>query len=66
MMTDRNAMKPCRKRGSMLRAFLADESGTTAIEYALIAAGIFLAIVTVISQVGSAVNNLFTEVNDAV
>jgi Flp pilus assembly pilin Flp len=37
----------------MLKSFLADESGATAIEYGLIAAGIALAIIEVIYALGT-------------
>ena len=39
-------------------AFLADESGATAIEYGLIAAGIAVAIITVTRGVGSKLNTI--------
>lgn len=48
-----------------LRDFLSNESGTTAIEYALIAAGISVAIVAAITNIGSSVTNLFTSVRNA-
>jgi len=48
-----------------LRSFLADESGTTAIEYALIASGIAGAIFAVFGQLGSTVTNLFINVKNA-
>ena len=44
-------------------AFLADESGATAIEYGLIAAGISLAIIAVVNGLGSTLNDKFTSVN---
>ena len=47
----------------MLRAFLADESGATAIEYGLIAAGISLAIIAVIDGLGTRLNTKFTSIN---
>lgn len=43
--------------------FLKDESAATAIEYALIAAGIALAIVTAVNGLGTAVNSQYTAVN---
>jgi pilus assembly protein Flp/PilA len=43
--------------------FLSDESGATAIEYGLIAAGIALAIITVVNGLGSNLNGVFTSVN---
>jgi pilus assembly protein Flp/PilA len=42
--------------------FVKDESGATAIEYGLIAAGIGVAIVTVVGGVGDELNTLFTTV----
>jgi pilus assembly protein Flp/PilA len=39
-----------------LADFLADESGATAIEYGLIAAGIAIAIVAAVQAVGTALN----------
>ena len=42
--------------------FWSDETGGTAIEYALIASGIFLAIVSVVGQVGTSLNAVFTSV----
>ncbi len=43
--------------------FLSDESGATAIEYGLIAAGIALAIIAVVNGLGTNLNNVFTSVN---
>jgi pilus assembly protein Flp/PilA len=47
----------------MLKAFLADESGATAIEYGLIAAGISLAIIAAVNGIGSKLNTRFTSIN---
>jgi pilus assembly protein Flp/PilA len=47
---------------TMLYRFLQDQSGVTAIEYALIAAGIGIAIAVVVVNVGSALVNIFTTV----
>jgi pilus assembly protein Flp/PilA len=46
--------------------FLHDESGATAIEYALIAAGIALAIITAVNSVGTSVSGILTSVSLAV
>ncbi|PSO14509.1 Flp family type IVb pilin [Bradyrhizobium sp. MOS003] len=46
-----------------LKNFLADESGATAIEYGLIAAGIALAIITVVNGMGSKLNSKFTAIS---
>jgi pilus assembly protein Flp/PilA len=46
-----------------LRRFLADESGATAIEYGLIAAGIALAIIAVVNGLGAKLNTKFSSIN---
>ena len=43
--------------------FLADESGATAIEYGLIAAGISIAIIAVVNGLGSNLNTKFNSIN---
>ena len=43
--------------------FLKDESGATAIEYGLIAAGIALAIIAVVNGLGTNLNDKFTSIN---
>jgi len=43
--------------------FLKDESGATAIEYGLIAAGISVAIITVVNTLGSNLQGTFTNVS---
>jgi pilus assembly protein Flp/PilA len=45
--------------------FVRDEQGATAIEYALIAAGISVAIVAIVQGVGSTLVLTFTSVNTA-
>lgn len=45
--------------------FLNDESGATAIEYGLIAAGIALAIIAVVNGLGGTLNDKFTSVNSS-
>jgi pilus assembly protein Flp/PilA len=47
----------------MLSKFLSDESGATAIEYGLIAAGIALAIIAAVKGVGTALTTTFTGVS---
>jgi pilus assembly protein Flp/PilA len=49
----------------MFAKFLSDERGATAIEYGLIAAGISVAIITVVAAVGSGLNTTFTSVQTA-
>lgn len=48
-----------------LRALLADDRGATAIEYALIASLIALALVTVLGTLGSRLSQEFSEVSSA-
>ncbi len=45
--------------------FLSDNSGATAIEYGLIAAGIALAIIAVVNGLGTNLNGMFTSVNNS-
>jgi pilus assembly protein Flp/PilA len=49
----------------LLLNFLTDESGATAIEYALIAAGIALAIIATVNGVGSKLNTTFASINSS-
>ena len=52
----------------MKRCFLkllSDESGATAIEYGLIAAGISLAIIAVVNGLGTNLNAQFTSINSS-
>jgi len=50
---------------SLISSFCKDESGATAIEYGLIAAGISVAIITVVGTLGSKLNTVFTSVATA-
>jgi len=45
--------------------FLSDDSGATAIEYGLIAAGISLAIIAVVNGLGSNLNGMFSSINSS-
>jgi pilus assembly protein Flp/PilA len=45
--------------------FVNDESGATAIEYGLIAAGIAVAIITVVQTIGTNLNVKFSSISDA-
>lgn len=47
----------------ILNRFLADESGATAIEYGLIAAGIAVAIITIVPTIGTKLDGIFTKVS---
>lgn len=49
----------------LLSRFLRDQSGATAIEYCIIAAGISIVIVVAVNGIGSALNNTFTSVNSS-
>jgi pilus assembly protein Flp/PilA len=48
---------------SKVFAFLKNESGATAIEYGLIAAGISVAIITAVNLVGSSLTSTFETIN---
>lgn len=48
----------------LVARFVKDESGATAIEYGLIAAGIALAIITVVYGIGTNLNAKFTSVKN--
>lgn len=49
----------------LIAKFLKDESGATAIEYGLIAAGISVAIIAVVQGLGSKLQTTFTSVQNA-
>jgi pilus assembly protein Flp/PilA len=49
----------------LVSRFLSDESGATAIEYCLIAAGLSIVIVTVVNGIGSTLNTKFSSVNSS-
>ncbi|HWZ39295.1 MAG TPA: Flp family type IVb pilin [Bradyrhizobium sp.] len=48
---------------NLIARFVKDESGATAIEYGLIAAGISLAIIAVVNGLGSKLNTQFTSIS---
>jgi pilus assembly protein Flp/PilA len=48
---------------NILQKFWADETGATAIEYGLIAAGIALAIIAAVNGLGSTLNTVFSSIN---
>ena len=48
---------------NLVARFVKDESGATAIEYALIAAGIALAIIAAVNTLGSTLNTKFGDIN---
>jgi pilus assembly protein Flp/PilA len=45
--------------------FLDDESGATAIEYCLIAAGLSIVIISAVNGIGSTLNSKFTSINSS-
>jgi len=48
---------------SVIKSFLKDESGATAIEYGLIAAGIAIAIITAVQGVGTKLSSNFVDIS---
>ena len=51
---------------SVVAKFLKDESGATAIEYGLIAAGISVAIIVTVQGLGTKLNSVFGNVTNAI
>lgn len=49
----------------MFRSFIRDNSGATAIEYALIAALVAIALVTILNNLGGRLSKEFSEVSSA-
>ena len=56
-------MEPSMK--NLIGRFVKDESGATAIEYGLIAAGISLAIIAIVNGLGTNLNTKFTSINSS-
>jgi pilus assembly protein Flp/PilA len=52
-----------RSMKNLIRKFIADETGATAIEYGLIAAGIALVIITAVNGIGSGLKTKFGALN---
>jgi pilus assembly protein Flp/PilA len=50
---------------NLIARFAKDESGATAIEYGLIAAGIALAIITVVNNLGTTLNTKFSSISSS-
>ena len=50
---------------NLVSRFVKDESGATAIEYGLIAAGIALAIITVVNNLGTSLNSKFGSISSS-
>jgi pilus assembly protein Flp/PilA len=53
------------KMTNLVARFLNDESGATAIEYGLIAAGISIAIIVAVNGLGTTLNDKFTSINNS-
>jgi pilus assembly protein Flp/PilA len=53
------------KMMNLVMRFVSDETGATAIEYGLIAAGISVSIIAVVQGIGSRLNTTFTGVETA-
>jgi pilus assembly protein Flp/PilA len=51
------------KSGNLLRNFLLNEDGATAIEYGLLAAGIAVAIIATVAALGTNLNTTFSTVS---
>ena len=49
---------------NILKSFARDEQGASAIEYALIAGGIFVAIIAIVGEVGIELQTPFTNVKN--
>jgi pilus assembly protein Flp/PilA len=58
----RRKLSPGDQRMSLLSRFLRDESGATAIEYGLIAAGISVAIIAMVNGIGTKLATAFTSI----
>jgi pilus assembly protein Flp/PilA len=50
---------------NLIARFVKDESGATAIEYGLIAAGISLAIIAIVNSLGTNLSGKFTAINSS-
>ena len=50
---------------SLISKFFKDESGATAIEYGLIAAGIAIAIITAVNGVGTSLSTTFNNISSS-
>jgi pilus assembly protein Flp/PilA len=50
---------------NLIARFVKNESGATAIEYGLIAAGISLAIIAVVNGLGTSLNTTFTSISSS-
>ena len=51
---------------SLIQRFLREETGATAIEYSLIAAGISIVIVAAVNSIGTQLSSIFTSVSSQI
>jgi pilus assembly protein Flp/PilA len=49
----------------LISRFLSDQSGATAIEYCLIAAGLSIVIITAVNSIGTTLNTKFGSINSS-
>jgi pilus assembly protein Flp/PilA len=64
-MMDRSRGKGSRVMRKLVGCFLKDNSGATAIEYALIATGISIVILVAVISIGTTLNTTYTNVSTA-
>jgi len=62
MMTTLTSKQPSRLSRALCARFLGDQSGATAIEYSLIAAGVAVAVAATVYNLGSATKGMFNSV----
>jgi pilus assembly protein Flp/PilA len=62
---DRSRGKGSHVMRNLVGCFLKDNSGATAIEYALIASGISIVILVAVNSIGTTLNTTFTNVSTA-
>ena len=53
------------KMQQLVSRFLSDQSGATAIEYCLIAAGLSIVIITAVNSIGTTLNTKFGSINSS-
>ncbi len=65
MFKTKNGQSSAADISKTVACFLRDDSGATAIEYAMIASGVGVAIAATVTSLGSSVKGLFTTVSTA-
>jgi pilus assembly protein Flp/PilA len=66
MVCGANQKGEAQNMNAVFARFLRDESGATAIEYGLIAAGIALAIITIVNGLGTNLSAKFNSINNSI